>query len=1012
MAVIEAKTPDACISTSSPLYATYGPARCARLAIHPWSWNIWAPNIRVTLVDGDFNCGLQIGLCDWTEFPSDWGAAILDVNGGTIYTGGMGNVPDWNYPDQLDPNLPWIPGRGLWIGGGGSGQGANYGVLNIRNDGQMIVQKIILNNGDVNLYNGLLYQTEDDTASFSISQSHPTRNKINIEGDGTTGGELRLQGNRTEQVNYYASKGQICPCWKHGALYINYNFNELTDPPEANYTSVTAVCTPGSAWDPRPIDRATRQELSVTLTWKPGPNAEASDGDANYTHAVYFGMNYDDVYNDDTSNTYGTYQGSQDPCSFSVSGLIMDTSYYWRIDEYNDFNDPNIANDPCVWKGVVWQFKTKGPEAGGPNPATGTVGLTIPLQLTWSPGALTQETDGHVLFFGDSEVNVTDSRITNVLAGVTKVVLSSPIFQLSALDSNLVADTNYYWRVDQVNDACGNSPWLGPVWTFKNTNYFYVDNFDTYTSADDMNVRWDVNYMNKKCSYRSWAHLNWELVTSGEVTSGFMIYGYDNASGWGGSGKYFSEARLEVNTLPAGGADWTGGGALPDNDNPASIAVSYVGAPGNWADPTYDKMYMGLEANDGNIGFVSNPEAEAQRTSLWQDWEVNFTDVNCPSVRDRSDIRRFYLGFGLMCNPGSVGRGGTGTVRFDYIRLYQKHCVPAYAKQVGLTGDLSDDCKVNLADVNVLADNWLAKQQVVTVSSPNNADVNLMVWYKFDSTTGKKAVDATGHHYDGDVNSNETDTTKFWTTGGYDGNGCFNLTSQSAIDQNTMGIDACLASVSGYTKHAITFSFWIKTDYYMPRSGWPRFIAIFQDYNSLADDENEVMDVWCPIPRTGNDSFASFSMSKNSDSNSATSNGLPWSYFAGQWNHYALVKNADANLMRIYRDGGIIAENNQAPVGMFASSPPMENFRIGRFSLGAEPWTGKIDDFRVYNYALSQAEVAYIGTKGTGYVTFDNVANIKNLPSDGTSTAKIVDFKDYAVLANQWLGSNQPILWP
>jgi hypothetical protein len=61
---------------------------------------------------------------------------------------------------------------------------------------------------------------------------------------------------------------------------------------------------------------------------------------------------------------------------------------------------------------------------------------------------------------------------------------------------------------------------------------------------------------------------------------------------------------------------------------------------------------------------------------------------------------------------------------------------------------------------------------------------------------------------------------------------------------------------------------------------------------------------------------------------------------------------------------------------------------------------------------LSQAEVAYIGTKGTGYVSFDNIANIKNLPSDGTTTAKIVDFKDFAVLANQWLGSNQPILWP
>jgi hypothetical protein len=961
-----------------------------------------------------------MGLSTIVPFDSETqGHAILDVNGGTITTPGYRNW-DPNFPDDPckidnnDVNYPWVMGQGLLIGGGFTFIGGCYGTVNIRDNGEINVPDIRIYYGDINILSGVLYHNDYNTARFEIRNNHPTRNKINIEGDGTTGGELRLrsnsqlQSNRTDQVNLLASRGQICPCWGHGALFINFDADN-------NYTSVTAKCTPGSAWDPRPIDRATRRELSLTLTWKPGPNAEASDEDANKTHAVYFGMTYDDVYNDDTSNTYGTYQGSQDPCSFSVGGLTMDTSYYWRIDEYNDFNDPNIPDDPCVWKGVVWQFKTKGPAAGIPNPATGTVGLSLPLELTWSPGALTQPVGGHVLFFGDSEVNVTDSRIANVLAGVTKKVLDTNSFQLNAFDFNLVADTNYYWRVDQVNDACNNSPWLGEVWTFKNTNYFYVDNFEVYQNADDMNVRWDVNYMNKKCAYRSWAHLNWESVTRDGASTGVMIFGYDNAGGWSGQGKYFSEARLEVNTLPAGGTDWTGGDALPDNDKATSIAVSYLGTAGNWADPTYDRMYMGLEANDGKIGFVSNPDAEAQRTSLWQDWEVNFTDVNCPSVADRNDIRRFYLGFGLMCNVGSVGRGGTGTVRFDDIRLYQKHCVPAYAKQMGLTADINEDCKVNLADVDVLATNWLAKQQVVTVSSPNNADVNLMVWYKFDSTTGKKAFDATGHAWNGDVNSAEVDTTKFWTTGGYDNSGCFIITSQGAIDQNTFGIDACMAALSfTNTKHAMTFSYWIKTDNYMDRATatWPRFITVFQDYNSLADDENEVVEVWTPAPRTGNGSVAYFRTGKggaNPDNNSAISNGLPWNYFAGQWNHYALVKNADANLMRIYRDGGIVAENNQAPLALPTTPPAFENFRIGRFNLGSTPWTGKIDDFRIYNYALSQAEVAYIGTKGTGYVTFDNVANIKNLPSDGTSTAKIVDFKDYAVLANQWMTG--PILW-
>ncbi len=206
-ACIEAKPSDPCISMSSPYYVTGG-ARTSRLSIHPWAWG-GAPDIRVTLESGDFNCGQLIGLCDLLQFNSDGsGQAILDINGGTIFTGGIPNILDWNtLPDINDNDYnstdPWIEGEGLWIGGGSNGLGANYGTVNIRNDGQMIVQRIFVNYGDVNILGGLLYQTDPCAQYLSIALGR-TRNKINI-----AGGELRLAGDMRDRVNYYIGKGRI-----------------------------------------------------------------------------------------------------------------------------------------------------------------------------------------------------------------------------------------------------------------------------------------------------------------------------------------------------------------------------------------------------------------------------------------------------------------------------------------------------------------------------------------------------------------------------------------------------------------------------------------------------------------------------------------------------------------------------------------------------------------------------------------------------------------------------------
>jgi hypothetical protein len=341
--------------------------------------------------------------------------------------------------------------------------------------------------------------------------------------------------------------------------------------------------------------------------------------------------------------------------------------------------------------------------------------------------------------------------------------------------------------------------------------------------------------------------------------------------------------------------------------------------------------------------------------------------------------------------------------------------VPAYAQQTGLIADLSDDCRVNLNDIDVLATNWLAKQVVVLNVTPPATPA--ILWYKFDETTGLVVNDSSGNGYKGWVDSNGGGTTpemtdpeskQLWDkVGCHDGN-CFDM-NYLVVEDFNVWIDANKAALQYLADNKTSFSFsvWINGDPYMPLTGWPRLISACQDFNTAEVDENEVIEIWCPAPRTGDaTSIAYFRVGRSgngaNDNNSVQTPGMPLSAFAGTWQHYAFVRDSVNKRMRIYHNGERVAEANQLSGPMFGG--PIEDFRLGRFDPGSESYLGKIDDFQIYDYALSDEEAGYIGTGGTGYVPFVNVANIK------LSTPEYVNFGDYALIGLQWMTG--PTLWP
>jgi hypothetical protein len=141
-----------------------------------------------------------------------------------------------------------------------------------------------------------------------------------------------------------------------------------------------------------------------------------------------------------------------------------------------------------------------------------------------------------------------------------------------------------------------------------------------------------------------------------------------------------------------------------------------------------------------------------------------------------------------------------------------------------------------------------------------------------------------------------------------------------------------------------------------------------------------------------------------SDDDLAECYGMGQNAFTGKWHHYALVKKGSTDFIAIYHNGQLLCDPNgfaDSNVGQII----VQDITMGSFGTWAGGWAGGVDDFRIYNYALSPAEIGYIATNGTGSLPLplDSPADFyKGVPN-------IVDFKDFTVLAEEWMAQQY---WP
>jgi hypothetical protein len=115
--------------------------------------------------------------------------------------------------------------------------------------------------------------------------------------------------------------------------------------------------------------------------------------------------------------------------------------------------------------GTVW------PYAIAPIPADGSLHEDTWVNLSWTPGPMAVTHDLYLSEDFDAVNEGAESAFIGNQAD-TFIVVGFPGFPYP---DGLVPGTTYYWRVDEINEAEPNSPWIGEVWSFSvppKTSYF------------------------------------------------------------------------------------------------------------------------------------------------------------------------------------------------------------------------------------------------------------------------------------------------------------------------------------------------------------------------------------------------------------------------------------------------------------------------------------------------------------------------------------------------------------
>jgi len=266
----------------------------------------------------------------------------------------------------------------------------------------------------------------------------------------------------------------------------------------------------------------------------------------------------------------------------------------------------------------------------------------------------------------------------------------------------------------------------------------------------------------------------------------------------------------------------------------------------------------------------------------------------------------------------------------------------------------------------------------------NGAEAELVGWWKFDEGSGTIAADSSGGGNDGTLEGNAD-----WDVGNF-GNAVF-LDGSSWVEIPPAPWDSI--------ERNVTVAFWAFGDDAMPVNNF-----VFAAYSA---DENPARQASAHLP-WGNGQIY-WDTGYDGSSYDRINTPLPSEYHKGQWVHCAFTKDVDAGEVKIYINGELF----HSGTGMTHIMTGVNAFTIGVRATSDRTigYIGRIDDFRLYNHTLIDAELQAV-MEGAG-AKFPLA--ISPNPADGALIeATWVTFEwrpgDFAVSHDVYLGDDYDVV--
>ncbi|HUV64758.1 MAG TPA: LamG-like jellyroll fold domain-containing protein, partial [Sedimentisphaerales bacterium] len=338
------------------------------------------------------------------------------------------------------------------------------------------------------------------------------------------------------------------------------------------------------------------------------------------------------------------------------------------------------ANDPA-YTGWVWFYLDNMRLTGAglvedPQPADEATDVPTDATLSWTAGTFAAT---HHVYFGTNS-----TKVRNADKDSDPDVVFVEISDASFDPNGMAFDTQYFWRVDEVNEANPDSPWTGPVWNFTTANFIVVDDFESYNDIDPPDPA-------SNTIFATWAD-GYEIPTNGAlVGNAFPPYTEQTVvhSGAQAMPLFYDNTgaalQSETQRVWAEPQDWTINGFN-------SLKLFVHGSPANFA----GQLYIIVADGAGGSAKMTYPDSAVFTAEEWKEWVISLDDIGAAGVNVTAVTK---LVIGVADLPGQPE--ANGVLSIDDIRAgFQPIGLVAYyafennledASGNGHTGTLAGD---------------------------------------------------------------------------------------------------------------------------------------------------------------------------------------------------------------------------------------------------------------------------------------------------------------------------------